>query len=68
MKNIYNFLDKPYFSHDFNNVQQYTIEKDVEHGFTDLHTIRSVIEPQLDDSKQVLGSLYDQFSGFHYNF
>jgi sulfotransferase len=68
MRNIYKFIDKPYFSHDFNSVQQYTTEKDNEHGFTDLHTIRPVIQPQSDDSRDILGPLYDQFSGFHYNF
>jgi sulfotransferase len=68
MKEVYQFLDKPLFKHDFNNVSQYTIEKDDEHGFTDLHTIRPVIKPQEDDSRAVLGPLYDQFAGFHYNF
>jgi sulfotransferase len=68
MRGVYKFLDKPYFSHDFNNVQQYTFEKDSEHGFTDLHTIRSVIKPQKDDSREILGPLYDNFAGFHYNF
>jgi sulfotransferase len=65
---IYNFLEKPYFDHDFNNVVQYTHENDMEHGFTDLHTIRPVIKPQIDDSKQILGPLYDKFVNFHYNF
>lgn len=68
MKGVYEFLDKPYYDHDFNNVSQYTNENDIEHGFSDLHTIRPVIRPQRDDSKEILGSLYDQFSGFHYNF
>lgn len=68
MKEVYKFLDKPYFSHNFKNVEQYTIERDIEHGFTDLHTIRPIIEPQPDDSREILGSMYDQFSAFHYNF
>ena len=68
MKGVYKFLDKPYYKHDFNNVKQYTIENDAEHGFTDLHTIRPIIAPQRDDSREILGGLYDQFSGFHYNF
>jgi sulfotransferase len=65
---VYDFLNKPYFEHDFNNVQQYTHENDIEHGFSDLHTIRSVIKPQLDDSREILGPFYDQFSNYHYNF
>jgi sulfotransferase len=68
MKEIYSFLEKPYYEHDFNNVRQYTTENDAEHGFSDLHTIRPVIMPQKDDSKEVLGPLYDQFRNFHYNF
>lgn len=69
MEKIYKFLNKPYFEHDFNNVQQYTHENDIEHGFTDLHTIRPKIMPQQDDSREILGhALYNQFSEFHYNF
>ncbi len=68
MKQVYSFLEKPYYEHDFTNIQQYTHENDTEHGFTDLHTIRPVIKPQVDDSKEILGPLYEQFTNFHYNF
>jgi sulfotransferase len=68
IKSVYEFLEKPYFEHDFKNVQQYTKENDAEHGFTDLHTIRPEIKPQIDDSKIILGPLYDRFSGFKYEF
>jgi len=68
MVKVYNFLEKPYFNHNFNNIVQYTFEKDIEHGFTDLHTIRPVVVPQKDDSQEILGSLYHQFANFHYNF
>ncbi len=68
LKEVYRFLDKPYYDHDFNNVPQYTIENDAEHGFTDLHTIRPKIKPQVDDSKKILGPLHQQFEGFHFNF
>jgi len=68
MKEVYRFLDKNYYEHDFDNVAQYTVENDSEHGFTDLHTIRPVIKPQVDDSKKILGPLHQQFEGFHYNF
>ena len=68
MRGVYEFLEKPYFDHDFNNVVQYTFEKDIEHGFTDLHTIRPVIKPQVDDSREILGPLYDNLTGFHYDF
>lgn len=68
LKEIYEFLEQPYYEHDCNNISQYTKENDAEHGFTDLHTIRPKIEPIKDDSKQVLGHLWEQFSNFHYNF
>lgn len=68
IKGVYEFLGKSYFNHDFNNVQQYTKENDAEHGFTDLHTIRPNIQPQVDDSRTVLGTLYDRFGNFKYEF
>jgi sulfotransferase len=68
MVQIYNFIEKPFFQHDFNNVLQYTMENDAEHGFTDLHTIRPKIQPQLDDAREILGPKYDLYSGFNYNF
>ena len=68
MINVYHFLGKSYYDHDFTNVQQYTKENDAEHGFTDLHTIRPNIQPQIDDSRSILGGLYDRFSNFNYEF
>ena len=68
MEKIYNFKGKPKYNHDFDNVQQYTSENDIEHGFTDLHTIRPRISPPKNDSREILGHLHDQFTGFHYNF
>lgn len=68
MKDVYKFLDKPYYNHNFKNVQQYTKENDAEHGFTDLHTIRPDIQPQINDSKIILGALYNKFGDFSYEF
>jgi sulfotransferase len=68
IKKVYEFLNKPYYNHNFNNVQQYTKENDAEHGFTDLHTIRPDIQPQIDDSASILGGLYNRFSDFNYEF
>ena len=65
---IYNFLDQPYYAHDFDNVEQYTKENDREHGFTDLHTIRQSIRPVADDSQQILGPAWNQYSSYNYNF
>lgn len=68
IKGVYDFLEMPCFNHDFNNIPQYTKENDTAHGFTDLHTIRPQIKPVKDDSKEILGHLYEQYSTFHYNF
>jgi sulfotransferase len=43
---VYEFLGEESWQHDFNNVQQVTIEDDFVYGFKDLHTIRPVVEPQ----------------------
>lgn len=69
LRSVYEFLNKEYYNHDFDNVPQYTKENDAEHGFTDLHTIRQKIEPVEDDSVEILGrQIHDQLSTFHYNF
>lgn len=68
LKNVYDFLEIPLYDHDINNVIQYTKENDAEHGFTDLHTIRPRIQPVQDDSKEILGHMWDQFKDFHFNF
>lgn len=68
MRDLYNFIEQPYYNHNFNNIPQYTKENDAEHGFTDLHTIRPEIKPVNDDSKEILGHMWDQFKDFHYNF
>ena len=46
LQGIYEFLGEQPYQHDFNNVQQVTIEDDFVYGFKDLHTIRPVVQPQ----------------------
>lgn len=55
MKRIYNFLEVPYFQHDFNNVEQITKEDDEVYGIYGDHKIKSKIEPLKPDYKDVLG-------------
>lgn len=45
LKGIYAFLELPSYGHDFNNVQQLTVEDDFVYGFKDLHVIRAKVEP-----------------------
>jgi len=69
LKQLYEFIEEPSFQHDFNNIEQYTIEKDSEHGlFSDMHTIRKKLIPVQDDSMKILGSFYSSFSSFTYDF
>lgn len=44
MRAIYNFLDLPYFQHDFNNVEDTYDEYDVQINMKGLHTTRKKIE------------------------
>jgi sulfotransferase len=64
IKKVYNYLDLPYFEHDFNNIQQYTSEDDVGvHRIPNLHTIRSQVRPVPHDSINILGKfLTDKYS------
>lgn len=66
MKKIYEFLGEPYFEHDFNNVEQVTKEDDSVHGFTDLHTIRSKVEPMRPQWPTVLGKDFEHFSSLNF--
>jgi sulfotransferase len=76
MERIYNYLELPYYEHDFNNVEQITREDDSVYGIYGDHTIKSKIEPTRLDYKEVLGVnasnwiktnyqwFYDQFGYF----
>ena len=55
MKKVYEFLEEPYFPHDFDNVEQSTNEDDTAYGFVNLHKIRNRVEPVMNDSVAVLG-------------
>jgi sulfotransferase len=56
MKRIYNYLELPYFKHDFNNVEQYTTEDDEVYGLTkSLHKIRNKVELPKRDYLEILG-------------
>ena len=61
MRMVYNYLEQPYFNHDFNNVEQVTYEDDIGvHRIPNLHTIRKVVKPVPHDSKQILGDVLVQ--------
>ena len=55
MKRIYDYLEVPYYAHDFDNIQQITAEDDSVYGIYGDHTIRQKLEPLKVDYKEVLG-------------
>jgi len=55
IKKIYEYLEIPYFSHDFNNVQQLTHENDIIHGIFGDHKIQPVVKPIPSDFMSILG-------------
>lgn len=56
MRRVYEFLGEEPFEHNFNNVEQYTKEDDVNvHRIPGLHTIRSVVAPVPNKATEVLG-------------
>jgi sulfotransferase len=55
MKRIYEYLELPYYKHDFENIPQYTKEDDKWYGVFGDHMIRGKLKPVKDDFKEVLG-------------
>ena len=56
MKRVYQYLEIPYFEHDFENIQQITHEDDDVYGLSkDLHTIKPNLTLPKPDYKDVLG-------------
>ena len=62
LRKVYEFLDLEPFEHDFDHVEQVTIENDDVHGFgIPLHKIRSKVEPQPSQYPKVLGTAADLY-------
>jgi sulfotransferase len=53
MRDIYKYLDIPYYKQDYNNVKQVTHEND--EGILTNHIIRPKIEPVVQDPIEILG-------------
>lgn len=66
MREVYEFLEEPYFEHDFKNVEQTTKEDDFFHGFSDLHTIRNEVKPVKSYWKEVLGLFAEPYGKFNF--
>jgi hypothetical protein len=70
MKKVYDYLELPYFQHDFDNITQITKEDDEIYGLvSDLHTIRPSLSLNAPDYKDILSLevcnwLYDNFKWY----
>jgi sulfotransferase len=64
LKMVYDYLQLPYYQHNFNNVEQYTQENDEGiHRIPNLHKIKPVVIPVPHDSNKILGKfLVDKYS------
>jgi sulfotransferase len=73
MRRVYNYLDIPYYKHNFDNVEQLTHENDVIHGIFGDHIIRNKVEPYKEDFRDILGvtnsdRLYEHYNWFFKTF
>jgi sulfotransferase len=73
MQRIYQYLEIPYFQHDFDNIEQVTKEDDEVYGAFGDHVIRTKLEPVPSKAKQLLGAdvtkwIYDNYKWFFEQF
>jgi sulfotransferase len=55
MQRIYQYLNIPFYKHDFDNIEQVTKEDDEVYGSFGDHTIRTKLEPVRSKAKELLG-------------
>jgi sulfotransferase len=55
MNQIYEYLNIPFFQHDFDNIEQVTKEDDEVYGMYGDHNIRTKLEPVKSRAKELLG-------------
>lgn len=55
MREVYNYFELPYYPHDFNNIQQLTVEDDSYYRPFGDHSIRGKIVPVKEDYLSILG-------------
>jgi sulfotransferase len=65
LKKIYDFLEEPYFEHDFDHIEQVCSGADDSIGLADMPGIRSRIEPVKADFDQILGPVAQKFDGIY---
>jgi sulfotransferase len=55
MNRFYNYIGLPNYNHDFDNVEQITVEDDDVYGIYGSHIIRKKIQPLQSNAEQILG-------------
>lgn len=70
MEKIYDYLQIPYYKHEFDNVPQLTHENDRVHGIFGVHTIRNSVEMIPSDANEILGKeicdwIYDKYKWYY---
>jgi sulfotransferase len=73
LNRIYQFLEVPHYSHDFDNIEQITVEDDEVYGVYGDHTIKQKLELPHSQSKKVLGTdvnnwIWDNYQWFFNRF
>ncbi len=56
MQRLYDYLEEPYFEHDFNHIEQRVTENDSVHGVYGDHAVRAQLAPLAPDWDAVLGA------------
>jgi len=65
IQKIYDFIEEPYYNHDFNNVEYFNDEFDFETMITGLHTVRKKIEPN-PGTRVLPPDLWDKYSNWEF--
>jgi sulfotransferase len=73
MRKIYEYLELPFFEHDFDNIEQVTKEDDEVYGMFGDHKIRKKLEPVRSKAKELLGRdvtnwIYENYKWFFEQF
>lgn len=64
LKRIYDFIEQPYFDHDFGNIINKTPENDDVYGIKDFHTVRKKLQKSPNNSLDILGKdRYNRYNG-----
>ena len=71
MRSLYKYLEIPYFSHDFNNIEQSTEQNDAYYIFN--HNIRKELKPVESKAIKIIGKgasewIYNKYDWFFTKF